>query len=223
MYKPKIIVAGNEPRTQKLLAHILRESQYRVQTAELSTLPVGLKTGIPDALIVDAEGAERECLGLVANLRGCLEEPVLVLCPNGNSEYRTAILNSGADDCMEKPFSPDELLARLRSHFRRCLNGAASREGTFQGTDMEIDYGTGQVLVEGRAVALSPHEYALLCLLTRHAGSFLPESYLIQALWRDTLHPSESLHTCMSQLRKKLRSAGAALLTQTQTGYSYRY
>lgn len=221
MYKPQIIVAGNEPKTQKLLTHILQGSQYRVRTATLSDLPSELRAGIPDAMIVDAEGADRECLELAGHLRGCLDGLVLILCPNSSSEYRTAILNSGADDCMEKPFSPDELLARLRSHFRRCLGGAASREGTFQGLGMEIDYGTGRVLVEGKVVALSPHEYALLCLLTRHAGTFLPESYLIQILWRGTPHPSESLHTCMSQLRKKLRSAGACLLTQTQAGYSY--
>lgn len=135
-------------------------------------------------------------------------------------------LDAGADDYITKPFSIDELLARLRVALRRvhAENEKAGEEAVYQNGDLKIDYAAGCVYIKDEEIHLTPIEYKLLCLLAKNTGKVLTHNYILKEVWGSAL-PSDtpSLRVFMATLRKKIeKTPSQPRYIQTHIGVGYR-
>ena len=153
--------------------------------------------------------------------------PIIVLSARSEDDDKVAALDAGADDYLTKPFSVDELLARLRAALRRVRyeRGHMGRsESSFENGDLRIDFAAGCVSVAGQQVHLAPMEYKLLCLLANNVGKVLTHKTILQAVWGSALPQSlPSLRVFMATLRKKLEAASPQCdCIRTHVGIGYR-
>ena len=166
-------------------------------------------------------------LDLLKSLRKKKATPVLILTARDATPDRVKGLDSGADDYLTKPFSVDELLARLRVALRRVRNDGArvgEESSVYENGLLKIDYSAGCVFVSGSEVHLTPIEYKLLCLLAKNTGKVLTHNYILKEVWGSpTASDVSSLRVYMATLRRKLeKSSGGVQYIQTHIGIGYR-
>jgi two-component system KDP operon response regulator KdpE len=170
---------------------------------------------ILDLLLPDGRGTD-----VCREIRGWSELPILLLSAVADEREKIAALDAGADDYVTKPFSGDELLARLRAALRRI---APAGESTITVGDLTVDLARRRVTVAGEPVALTPTEYDLLRLLARNAGRLLTHPTILREVWGPAYgEESNYLHVYVSQLRRKIEpdpTRPRYLLTQQGVGY----
>jgi len=176
---------------------------------------VVLDLGLPDGNGLD----------LIRDLRAWSDVPVLVLSGRTSEQDKVSALDAGADDCLVKPFSAVELVARVRAHLRRRINGVTDGSTVIEFSDVRIDLARRTVERAGKAVHLTPNEYRLLTHLTSHPHCVLTHRQVFTAVWgaghgEDTHY----LRVYMVQLRKKIEadpSRPRHLVTETGVGYRF--
>ena len=136
-------------------------------------------------------------------------------------------MDAGADDYLTKPFSVDELLARLRVALRRARQDsghAGAPEAVFTNGELKIDYAAGCTYLAGQEVHLTPIEYKLLCLLAKNVGKVLTHNFILKEVWGSALPgDTPSLRVFMATLRKKIEPVPAQpKYIQTHVGVGYR-
>jgi two-component system, OmpR family, KDP operon response regulator KdpE len=221
MSKVRVLVVDDEPQILRALQTNLRGAGYDVDTA--STAADALATAAvrpPDAVILDLVLPDGRGTDVCRELRRWSTAPVLLLSVVGEEREKVAALDAGADDYVEKPFGVDELLARLRAALRRA--GPAGGPVLELG-DLAIDLDKRLVTVQGRAVQLTPHEFALLRVLAQNEGKLLTHPALLREVWGPAYgDESHYLHVYVSQLRRKIEPDPARpryLLTEPGVGY----
>jgi two-component system KDP operon response regulator KdpE len=221
MSKIRVLVVDDEPQILRALQTNLRGAGYDVDTA--STAADALATAAlrpPDAVILDLVLPDGRGTDVCRELRRWSTAPVLLLSVVGEEREKVAALDAGADDYVEKPFGVDELLARLRAALRRA--GPAGGPVLELG-DLAIDLDKRLVTVDGRAVQLTPHEFALLRVLAQNEGKLLTHPALLREVWGPAYgDESHYLHVYVSQLRRKIEPDPARpryLLTEPGVGY----
>jgi two-component system KDP operon response regulator KdpE len=174
----------------------------------------------PDAVILDLVLPDLRGTDVAKELRAWSTVPIIVLSVVGDEHEKIAALDAGADDYVTKPFSVDELLARLRAALRRA---DPSPEPVLAIGELRIDLEARDVTFSGKAVQLTPHEYSLLTLLARNEGKLLTHQAILREVWgRAYADESHYLHVYVSQLRRKLEPDPARpryLLTEPGVGY----
>jgi two-component system KDP operon response regulator KdpE len=153
--------------------------------------------------------------------------PIIVISARSDDQDKVDALDVGADDYLTKPFSVEELLARLRSTLRRLqylLHTESVNASVFYNGELMIDYGAGTVSVEGREIHLMPLEYSLLCLLAQNVGKVLTYQFILDKVWVNALEGDmSSLRVYMASLRKKIEKDTAhPQYIQTHIGIGYR-
>ena len=153
--------------------------------------------------------------------------PIIVISARSEDNDKVEALDAGADDYLTKPFSVDEMLARLRVALRRINTDqqAASRDIAFyENGSLRIDYAAGCAYIGDSEIHLTPIEYKLLCVLARNCGKVLTHKYITQEIWGASWENNvASLRVFMATLRKKLEvSPDASMLIQTHVGIGYR-
>lgn len=143
-----------------------------------------------------------------------------------NGEY-AAKLDAGADDYLTKPFSVDELLARLRVALRRVRYDSqrlSEESSVYENGGLKIDYAAGCVFLDGEEIHLTPIEYKLVCLLAKNTGKVLTHNFILKEVWGSpTASDVQSLRVYMAMLRKKLEPDPAnPQYIQTHIGIGYR-
>ena len=148
--------------------------------------------------------------------------PIIIVSARSEDRDKITALDKGADDYLTKPFSVDELLARLRVIQRRLMKSENISVTEFVNGRLRIDYVSGCVHLDDEEIHLTPIEYKLLCLLAKNVGKVLTHKYIIQSVWGTPADNSEaSLRVFMATLRKKLSDSSQALI-QTHIGIGYR-
>jgi two-component system KDP operon response regulator KdpE len=221
MSKVRVLVVDDEPQILRALQTNLRGAGYDVDTAS-SAADALAKAALrpPDAVILDLVLPDGRGTDVCRELRRWSTAPVLLLSVVGEEREKVAALDAGADDYVEKPFGVDELLARLRAALRRAgpVGGPVLELG-----DLAIDLDKRLVTVQGRAVQLTPHEFALLRVLAQNEGKLLTHPAILREVWGPAYgDESHYLHVYVSQLRRKIEPDPARpryLLTEPGVGY----
>ena len=217
----RILVVDDERQILRALQLKLRSEGYDVDTAATGEEAlVAAAARVPDAVILDLVLPDRSGTEVCRELREWTAVPILVLSAVGDEAEKIAALDAGADDYVTKPFSMDELLARLRAALRR---SQPSREPVLELGELRLDLEKRLVTVAGSAVSLTPTEYDLLRLLAQNEGKLMTHPAILRAVWGPAYREeSNYLHVYVSQLRRKLEPDPARpryLLTQPGVGY----
>lgn len=159
----------------------------------------------PDIVILDLGLPDRDGFDVIRRIRRSFSTPIIVLSVRGADRDKVTALDLGADDYLTKPFSVDELLARLRVLLRHLARPSQGAQPVFRTGDLAIDIERRQVTVAGKEVRLTPTEFDLLRVFVRYPDRVLTARMLLQAVWgRDAEAEAHYLHVYMARLRRKI-------------------
>jgi two-component system, OmpR family, KDP operon response regulator KdpE len=216
-----VLVVDDEPQILRALQTMLRGAGYDVETATTAeSALVAAAAHPPAAVILDLMLPDGSGTDVARELRTWTEAPIVVLSAVGEEKEKIAALDSGADDYVTKPFSVDELLARLRAVLRRT---APTSETRLTVGEIEIDVPERTATVRGRRVKLTPHEFDLLRVLAQNEGKLLTHRMLLREIWGPA-YATEAhyVHVYISHLRAKIEpdpSRPRYILTEPGAGY----
>ena len=183
-----------------------------------------LKNWTPHVVVTDLAMPTLDGVGLCRQLRQLSQVPIIVLSVRGQDRAKVEALDAGADDYVTKPFSMNELLARIRAQLRRSP-AVEEPANTIAAGDFSIDLDARSVKVTGREVHLTPKEFDLLVYLARRAGKVVTHRTLLAAIWGpNSTEQPEYLRVFIGQLRKKIESDPSSpkyLLTEPWVGYRF--
>ena len=220
----RILVCDDEPQILRALRIVLRDAGFETLPAE--TMESALDAAAlepPDAAIVDLILPDGDGVELTRRLREWSQMPILVLSAVGDEADKIRALDAGADDYVTKPFSPPELLARLRAALRRAA--AAGGEAVIRAEGLELDLGARTVRRDGEEVHLTKTEFGLVRMLMVNRGRLLTHRALLIEVWGPAYADDvATLRTHMANLRRKIDPGGARHgLIRTESGVGYRF
>jgi two-component system KDP operon response regulator KdpE len=217
-------VCDDEPHIVRALKIVLREAGFRALPAETAAEALQVATlQRPDAAILDLVLPDGDGVEVCRALRAWTEMPILVLSAVGDEEHKVRALEAGADDYVTKPFSPRELVARLRAILRRV---APQGEPIIQADGLEIDLSARLVRRGDTDVHLTPIEFDLLRVLARNRGRLLTHRALLQEVWGPGYADDvATLRTNIARLRRKIEpeSGSGPRYIRTDPGVGYRF
>jgi two-component system KDP operon response regulator KdpE len=226
--KQRILVVDDEPQIRRVLRTSLATRGYEVRVAADGESALDtFKDWPPDLVIMDLSMPEMDGIELCRRLRQLSELPIIVLSVKDEEKIKVRALDEGADDYVTKPFSMDELLARVRSALRRAplSAGDGASPGVLEYGDFRLDLEAHSASVGGREIHLTPKEFELLTHLVRNAGKVLTHRALLAAVWGGNfVEQTEYLRVFIGQLRKKIESDPASpryILTEPWVGYRF--
>ena len=228
MNKPLILVVEDDPSVQNLITTTLQTHEYRYLSAPNgASALLEASSHNPDIVLLDLGLPDMDGVEVITRIRTWSNMPILVISARSEDTDKIDALDAGADDYLTKPFSVEELLARLRVTQRRLAvmqNGSQNESPVFTNGALRIDYAAGCAYLNGEELHLTPIEYKLLCLLSRNIGKVLTHTFLTQKIWGSSWdNDIASLRVFMATLRKKLEAApGAPQYIQTHIGVGYR-
>ncbi|NUR30829.1 MAG: response regulator [Catenulispora sp.] len=225
----KVLIVEDEPQMLRMLRVSLTARRYDVVTATdaASALAAAARTN-PDLVILDLGLPDLDGIEVISGLRGWTDVPIVVLSGRTDSSDKVDALDAGADDYLTKPFSLDELLARLRVA-RRHADRATSPTGStvYQIGDHRIDLATRTVTrSDGRLVHLTRTEWGITEVLLRNAGKLVSPQYILAEVWGPGYDDDKGLlRFHMAKLRRKLEAEPSQprhLITESGLGYRYQ-
>ncbi len=224
--KGNILVVDDEPQITRVLKTTLSSHGYATRTAADGdeALQV-MKDWPPDLLITDLRMPNMDGLDLCRHVRAKSQIPIIVLSVKGEERTKVEALDAGADDYVTKPFSTNELLARVRAALRRATVREAPESELIAIGDFRIDLQTRSVGVKDRSLHLTPKEFDLLVYLARHPGKVITHRALLSAVWGgNSVEQPEYLRVFIGHLRKKLEAdEGPARYILTEPWVGYRF
>ncbi len=217
----RVLVVDDEPQILRAVQMKLRNAGYAVDTAANAKDALAQAAmRPPEAVILDLLLPDGSGTDVCRELRRWSSAPILVLSAVGEEKEKIAALDAGADDYVTKPFSGDELLARLRAALRRT---APSGEPVIEVGELRLDRDKRSVTMAGKPVALTPTEWDLLRLLAENEGKLLTHPTILREIWGPAYREeSNYLHVYVSHLRRKIEPDPARpryLLNQPGVGY----
>lgn len=228
MNKPTILVVEDDGPVRNLMVTTLKTHNYKYLTAAQGAEAVMMASSYnPDVMFLDLGLPDMDGVDVIRQVRSWSNMPIIVISARSEDEDKTTALDAGADDYLTKPFSVEELLARLRVTVRRlALMNADGNTYTTLYTNgaLKIDFPAGCAYLNGEELKLTPIEYKLLCLLAKNTGKVLTHTYITQNIWGQSWdNDIASLRVFMVTLRKKLESSpNAPQYIQTHIGIGYR-
>ena len=228
--KLQVLIADPNREVQKLMtAQLSREGDMEAADVASDGLEAlaKIKALSPDVVLLDLGLPDMDGVDVIRKIRSWSNIPIIVVSARSEDFDKVAALDAGADDYLTKPFSVDELLARLRVALRRvrCDSLRLGEESSvYENGGLKIDYAAGCAYLSGEEIHLTPIEYKLLCLLARNTGKVLTHNYILKEVWGGTAASDvPSLRVFMATLRKKLEKDPAhPQFIQTHIGIGYR-
>jgi two-component system KDP operon response regulator KdpE len=222
-----ILVVDDEPAILRAVGAGFEARGYRVFTATTGQAAIdAIATEVPDVVVLDLNLGDIDGVEVCRRVREWSDVPIVVLSAEGSEHRKVLALDEGADDYVTKPFSMAELLARVRvalRHRSRAERGPAVDTAVLVVGDVRLDVARHQVTVAGRAVDLTPKEFAFLALLARWPGRVLTHRAILQEVWGPEYGTeTQYLRVYASQLRKKLEDDPERPRLVSEPGVGYR-
>lgn len=220
----RILVVDDELPIRRLLRNTLRVQDYLVlEAASLAEATLALANEKPDLMILDLGLPDGDGFELIGWLRADSTIPIIVLSSRGDDEGKVRALDAGADDYVTKPFSVEELLARIRTALRHRVQQQGGQP-LFVAGALSVDLVRRTVLRNSAEVKLSPKEYGILQQLVIHAGRVLTHRHLLREVWgQENVDDVAYLRVYIRQLRGKLEeNPEQPVLIVTEPGIGYR-
>lgn len=228
MNKISILIIEDDKAVRNLMTTTMKANGYAFHTAETGESAIlQIASAKPDVMILDLGLPDMDGVDIIKKVRSWTENPIIVVSARSEDKDKIDALDAGADDYLTKPFSIDELLARIRVAVRKMNydNSAESKNSAvFENGGLKIDYAAGCVFVDGAEIHLTPMEYKLLCLLAKNVGRVLTHNYILHEVWTNiTEYDTPSLRVFMATLRKKIeKNTSQPVYIQTHVGVGYR-
>ncbi len=225
--KAVILVVEDDAAVRNLMAVTLQTQDYQYRVARNGgEAMIELTTHQPDIMLLDLGLPDMDGIDIIHKVRTWSAMPIIVISARSEDGDKVEALDAGADDYLTKPFSVDELLARLRVALRRLhvQQPAGGDSAVYENGSLRIDYAAGCAYLNGGEIHLTPIEYKLLCLLAKNTGKVLTHNYILKEIWGNyTASDVGSLRVFMAMLRKKLQAGNDAQpFIQTHIGIGYR-
>ncbi len=220
---PQVLVVDDEMQIRRFLRISLEANGYHVhETATGEDAIVKMAQLRPDLVILDMGLPDMDGLEVLKRLREWTQTPVIILSVRDSDRVKVAALDAGADDYLTKPFSLEELMARIRVAQRHAQ--PEQDEAIFTAGRLQVDLTRRLVTVSGEPVKLTPTEYALLRLLIQHAGKVLTHQQILRSVWGpEYIHETHYLRVYFAQLRQKIEENPALPeIIVTEPGVGYR-
>ena len=228
MNKPLILVVEDDAAVRNLITTTLETQDYRFLTASTGeTAILEAVSHNPDIVLLDLGLPDIDGVDIIQKIRTWSLVPIIVISARSEDTDKIDALDAGADDYLTKPFSVEELLARIRATQRRliAIQGVVPTQQTsFENGGLKIDYAAGCAFLGDTELHLTPIEYKLLCLLAKNVGKVLTHTYITQEIWGSSWdNDVASLRVFMATLRKKIENTpDAPQYIQTHIGVGYR-
>ena len=228
MNKPVILVVEDDASVKNLITTTLKAHDYRYLSAVTGGAAIlEASSHNPDIVLLDLGLPDMDGVDVIRKIRSWSNMPIIVISARSEDTDKIGALDAGADDYLTKPFSVEELLARLRVTRRRLsvMQGdAAAESSVFTNGNLRIDYAAGCAFLKEEELHLTPIEYKLLCLLSRNVGKVLTHTFITQNIWGSSWdNDVASLRVFMATLRKKLENEpDSPQYIQTHIGVGYR-
>jgi two-component system KDP operon response regulator KdpE len=220
----RILVVDDDPAILRVVSRALEGRGYAVQTlTEGADVERTVAESKPEAILLDLVLPDSDGIDICRAIRAKSSVPIIVLSAIGDDKKKVEALDEGADDYLSKPFSLDELLARIRVALRR--QAGAARGTVLSAGPLELNIEAHSALVNGTAVHLTPKEFDLCRLLLQEQGRILTQRLILSRVWGpEYVDDSHILRTFVHQLRSKLAAASpdAARLIVNDPGVGYR-
>ncbi len=228
MNKLQILIVEDDTSVKNLMATTLKAHDYKFIVAETGENAIRqASTCNPDIVLLDLGLPDIDGVEVIKKIRSWSNMPIIVISARSEDADKIEALDNGADDYLTKPFSVEELLARIRVTVRRLAvmkaNGEAN-ESVFTNGNIKIDYAAGCAYLNDEELHLTPIEYKLLCLLSQNVGKVLTHTFITQKVWGSSWdNDVASLRVFMATLRKKIEPASdSPQYIQTHIGVGYR-
>ena len=228
MNKITVLVVEDDAPVRNLIVTTLKTHDSNSLTAAHGGEALMLASSHnPDVVFLDLGLPDMDGIDVIKQIRDWSNMPIIVISARSEDEDKIEALDAGADDYLTKPFSVEELLARLRVTVRRLslINSDSGKDSSvYTNGDLRIDYAAGCAYLGDEELKLTPMEYKLLCLLAKNTGKVLTHTYITQNIWgRSWDNDIASLRVFMVSLRKKLEPLpDSPQFIQTHIGIGYR-
>lgn len=227
MNKFQILVVEDDTPIRNLIATTLKTHDYKYLLAQNGEEAIiQASTHDPDVVFLDLGLPDMDGVEIIKKIREWSNMPIIVISARSEDEDKIEALDAGADDYLTKPFSVEELLARLRVMQRRIallqLDNNVNKNLIYTNGKLKIDYVAGCAYKNDEELKLTPIEYKLLCILAKNTGKVLTHKYITQKIWGSAWDSNvASLRVFMATLRKKLGNDSNSYI-QTHIGIGYR-
>jgi two-component system, OmpR family, KDP operon response regulator KdpE len=223
--RSRILVIDDETQISRVLKTTLSSQGYEVKTA--TDGESGFDAAMdwnPDLIVTDVSMPGMSGIELCRAVRERSHVPIIVLSVRGEERSKIEALDAGADDYVTKPFSVNELLARVRANLRRVGAGEERSSEPIEEGHFHIDPESRQVRVRGKEVHLTPKEFELLTFMARHPGKVLTHRVLLNAVWGgQSVQQPEYLRVFINQVRKKIEPGDEPKYIVTEPWVGYRF
>ena len=227
MNKFQILVVEDDAPIRNFIATTLKTHNYKYLLAQNGEEAIiQASTHDPDVVFLDLGLPDMDGVEIIKKIREWSNMPIIVISARSEDEDKIEALDAGADDYLTKPFSVEELLARLRVMQRRIallqVDNNVNKSSIYTNGKLKIDYVAGCAYKDDEELKLTPIEYKLLCILAKNTGKVLTHKYITQKIWGSAWDSNvASLRVFMATLRKKLGNDSNSYI-QTHVGIGYR-
>ena len=228
MNKTTILVVEDDTPVRNLITTTLKTHDYKYLTAiDGASAIMEASSYNPDIILLDLGLPDMDGIEVIKKIRTWSNSPIIVISARSEDSDKIEALDCGADDYLTKPFSVEELLARLRVTQRR-LNfiqtQVLSTSSVFINGKLKIDYAAGCAYLDDTELHLTPIEFKLLSLLSKNVGKVLTHKFITENIWGSSWdNDVGSLRVFMATLRKKIeKSPDSPQYIQTHVGVGYR-
>ncbi len=225
MNKMTVLVVEDDVSVKNLMSVTLKANAYKYMIAENGESAImQASSHNPDVVLLDLGLPDMDGVEVIKKIRSWSYMPIIVISARSEDSDKIEALDAGADDYLTKPFSVEELLARLRVVERRLAVISSDKpSAVFVNGVLKIDFAAGCAYLRDEELHLTPMEYKLLCLLAKNVGKVLTHTFITRNIWGETTERDiASLRVFMATLRKKIDIDDGQQYVQTHIGIGYR-